>query len=89
VRRMHGLYADYIWQSYGWRQLGRAQLHYTRSSDADAFATGAGVYPEVLRDSRVLWLLPGQGACSLWFIACAGPTALLLSAVTGYRGGPR
>ncbi len=40
VRRMHDLYASYVWSGYGWRQFGKASLHFTRGSDASAFASG-------------------------------------------------
>ncbi|KAI8471337.1 MAG: hypothetical protein J3K34DRAFT_384754 [Monoraphidium minutum] len=38
VRALHDLFAGRLLAAYGWRQLGRASMHYARGADADAFA---------------------------------------------------
>lgn len=38
VRQLHDLFAGHLVAAYGWRQLGRASMHFARGADADAFA---------------------------------------------------
>lgn len=38
VRKMHDLFANWVWKSYGWQQFNKASLHYSRGSDELAFA---------------------------------------------------
>lgn len=38
AQRIHDTYAAWVWRAYGLRQFARAALHYSRGSDADAYA---------------------------------------------------
>eukprot|EP00878_Enallax_costatus_P004388 GHUV01004625.1.p1 GENE.GHUV01004625.1~~GHUV01004625.1.p1 ORF type:complete len:311 (+),score=87.64 GHUV01004625.1:204-1136(+) len=38
ARKMHDMFADWIWQTCGWKQFGKAALHYSRGTDAAAYA---------------------------------------------------
>ncbi|KIZ06762.1 hypothetical protein MNEG_1190 [Monoraphidium neglectum] len=38
VRELHDLFAQHLIAAYGWRQLGRASVHFARGADAGAFA---------------------------------------------------
>lgn len=40
VQKMHDIFAAWIWQAYGWKQFGKAALHFSRGSDAAAYAAG-------------------------------------------------
>lgn len=38
THKIHDMYADWIWQAFGWKHFGKAALHYSRGSDATAYA---------------------------------------------------
>lgn len=38
TRELHSQFAAYIWQTYGWRRLDRASLHFSRGNDAQLYA---------------------------------------------------
>lgn len=38
VYKIHDMFASWIWQAYGWKQFGKAALHFSRGAGAAAYA---------------------------------------------------
>ena len=41
---MHDLFAQHVWEAYGWQHMGRAGQHFARGADARQFAKGQSCF---------------------------------------------